>query len=199
MLKIIWICDEKYHNCCESFIVILAYDIGEQEIPAGDKSQQLSDGHIAVKVCRPRLGNAGPELGVAQSGEDGCHGGDEEGDDDAGPGAVSGHLSGQDVHPGSQSAAHAQGHQVHGGQASVEGGLLPIGIQRLPPGDAHQEGLHQRHALWTRDGQMCDGGTGGRGSLPWMRRRRRMSGRWRRVDRKSGRSWGGRRGQRSCE
>lgn len=128
--------------------VRLTYDIGQQQIPPGDKRQQLSNSHIAVQVRGAGLRNPGPELCVAQSGEYGRHGCNEEGDDDAGSCIVSGHLSGQHIHPCPQGAAHAKGHQVESGQASVKGGLLPLGIQRLPPREAPQKGLQvmARHA-----------------------------------------------------
>lgn len=95
--------------------VILAYDIGEQQIPAGDKSQQLTNSHVAVKVSRARFGNPGSKLRVAKSGKYRRQGSDEEGNDNAGSCGVSGHLSGEHIDPGSQGAAHAQGDQVQGG------------------------------------------------------------------------------------
>jgi len=128
--------------------VRLTDDVGEQQIPPGDKSQQLSDSHIAVQVRGAGFRDPGPKLCVAQPGEYGGHGGDQEGDDDAGSGAVSGHLSRQDVDPGPQGAAHAQGHQVQGGQASVERGLLALRLHGLPLRQADQQrlGPRARHA-----------------------------------------------------
>ncbi|TNN35856.1 Transmembrane emp24 domain-containing protein 5 [Liparis tanakae] len=146
--------------CCRRYSVRLTDDVGEQQIPPGDKSQQLSDSHIAVQVRRAGFRDPGPKLCVAQPGEDGGHGGDQEGDDDAGSGAVPGHLSRQDVDPGPQGAAHAQGHQVQGGQASVEGGLLALRLHGLPLRQAHQQGLgpRARHAAasgpgWREEGE----------------------------------------------
>lgn len=125
---------------------MLAYDIGEKQIPAGNESQELSNSHIAVQVSRACFGNAGSKLCIAQAGKYGCQRRYQERNDDAGSSGVPGHLSGEDVHSSPQGAAHSQGHQVQSGQASVKGGLLPIGFNGLPPRKAHQKGLHPRHA-----------------------------------------------------
>lgn len=131
--------------------VTLAYDIRKQQIPSSDEGQQLSHGHVAVKVRRAGFRNPRPKLCIAQPCEYGGNGSDEEADDNAGPRGVPGHLSRQDVDPCSQSAAHTEGHQVQSAQASVKLGLLAFGIQRLPPREAPQEGLQRigRHASGT--------------------------------------------------
>lgn len=140
---------ERFLKCLmKTRCVTLAYDIRKQQVPPSDEGQKLSHRHVAVKVRRARFGNPGPKLRVAQSREYGRHGGDEEGDDNAGSSGLPGHLSGQDVDPRPQGAAHPEGHQVQGAQASVKGGLLALGIQGLPPREALQEGLERidRHA-----------------------------------------------------
>lgn len=134
--------------------MILAYDIGEQQIPASDKSQQLTNSHIAVKVSRARFGNPGSKLRVAKSGKYRRQGSDEEGNDNAGSCGVSGHLSGEHIDPCSQGAPHAQGDQVQGGKASVKSGLFPIGLDGFPARETHQKGLDHtaRHAsAWGSD------------------------------------------------
>lgn len=155
----LWMNVSKYLTDLGIWCVILAYDIRKQQIPSSDEGQQLSHCHVAVKVRWACFRNPRPKLCIAQPCEYGGDGGDEEGDDNAGSRGVPGHFPRQDIDACPQSAAHTEGHQVQGAQAPVKRGLLAFGIQRLPPGEAPQEGLEQirRHA----SGAGSKGGTGG--------------------------------------
>lgn len=115
------------------------YDIREQQVPPRDESPHLAHSHVAVEIGRSRLGHAGAEFSIAESGEDRGQSSNEKGDDDAGAGQRSGHLTRKYVDPGAQCAAHAESHQVHRTETPSERGLLTFGFERLPAGQTVQE------------------------------------------------------------
>lgn len=117
----------------------LAYDIGEKQVPSCDKGPHLPYSHIAVEVGRARLGHPGAKLSIAQSSEDRRHGGNEEADDDTGPGHRASHFPRQHVHPGTEGAAHPQRHQVKRGEAAAKVGLFSLRLEGLPAAELPKE------------------------------------------------------------
>lgn len=125
----------------------LAYDVGQQQVPSCNEGPDFTHSHIAVQIGGASFGHTGAELGVTQPSEHGRHGGDEEGDDDAGARRGACDLAREHVDTSTQRTAHAQRHQVQCGQAAAEFRALAIRLQRLHPGQTLQEGqqLRARH------------------------------------------------------
>lgn len=107
----------------------LTYDIREDEIPPCDEGPDFSNCHIAIKICRARLGHPGAELSVAQAGQHGGQSGDEEAEDDGRSRLLSGDLASEDVDASAQRGAHSQSNEVQGGQAAGELGLFTGEVQ----------------------------------------------------------------------
>lgn len=99
---------------------LLTYDIGEDEVPAGDEGPDFSDSHVAVKVRRACFGDTGAKFGIAQAGKHRGEGSDEKTEDNGRPRLIPGNLASQDVDASAQRGAHPQGDEVQGGQAAGE-------------------------------------------------------------------------------
>lgn len=131
--------------CIHTFLTGLTDDIGEDEVPACDKSPQLADRHVAVEVRGASLGHPSTKLGVAQTSQDRSQGSDEEGEDDRRSRAVPGHGPCQDIHAGAQRAADAQGHQVERVEASGEVGVLGAAVHNFHPQELRTDALQCCH------------------------------------------------------
>lgn len=104
--------------------------IRQDEVPARYEGPYFSHRHVAVEVRRARLGDAGAELGVAQAGQHGGQGRDEEAEDNGWSRLLSSDLACEDVDTGAQRGAHAQGDEVQSGQAAGELRLFVGEVQR---------------------------------------------------------------------
>src|SRR6185437_5071069 len=97
-----------------------AEGILQDQVPANDPGENLTQSGVAVSVGRAGDGNHGGELGVAEAGENAANPGNDKGKNDGGPGVHGRGRSRQNENAGADNGADSQGNQVARSQGALQ-------------------------------------------------------------------------------
>ena len=99
-------------------------EVFQDEIPTNNPGQKLTQGGIGIGIGATRGGDHGSVFGVAEAGEKAADARDGEGEDESGPGVLSGGRAGQNKNSGANDGSDPEENELPGAQGLDEARLL---------------------------------------------------------------------------
>src|SRR5262249_20833796 len=118
----------------------------QDQVPADDPGDELTEGRVPVGVRAPGHGNEGGEFGVAERREDRSHTREDERRNDGGAGVLGGDRTGQDENASTDDRTYSQRREVYRTQHAFQGVvggsfLLQLGYAFSPEQAASHQDL----------------------------------------------------------